>query len=149
PLGDDDGGETDALQTGDGEFNQLVRLDLSYAIPKSAFYASLAGAFNHRTNGFSEEWHLRAEVGYVQPKFVAILKFATVQSLKNGETNGSANGIFSNNLEFVSLIPELSYLFNDKWGATANVGLALAGERVLASPNYSFGIFYNLRRNNS
>ncbi len=146
PLGTTNGGNTQALQTGDGEFNQLIKLDASYGFQKIPAFASASVGFNNRTKGFSEEYHIGAEVGYIwKKKLITIFKFATIQSFKNGDASGSANGIFSNDLEFVSFTPEIAYLITDQWGATANYGTAIAGERVLAAPAYSFGIFYNMR----
>jgi hypothetical protein len=64
-----------------------------------------------------------------------------VASFKNGDPGGTANGVFSNNMEYLSIAPELNYNLNDKYGLSAQAAFAASGERILAAPNYSFGVF--------
>ncbi len=49
PLGENVGGDTELLQTGDGEFNQLVRLSASRSFPSASLYGTLTVGFNNRT----------------------------------------------------------------------------------------------------
>ena len=104
-------------------------------------------AFNNRSNNFSDEFRFGAEVGHWLggKRFLAALKVLSVNSLYNGsDFETPSNGIFSNNIEFLGVTPELNYFFNDKFGASAAVGFAPYGKRVLASPSYSVGLFMNL-----
>jgi len=146
PIGNPEGGESGLLQTGDGEFNQLLMVDFGYGF-KKPFYTNLGVGFNNRTNGFSEEWVVTFELGYEwKKKLIVAGKFATVQSLFNGEPNGSAgNGIFSNNLEYVSFGPEISYRITEKLGATIGYQTASSGRYILAAPAYNFGVFFELK----
>ncbi len=133
------------LQTGDGEFNQMIRIDASHSFYPAPFYTSVYGAFNNRTRGFSEEVRVGGEVGWTPGNWILILKIEDRMSLYNGVANDlEASGTFANNTEYFSYTPEVSYLFNDNFGLTANAGLALSGKRILAAPNFGFGLFWNL-----
>ncbi|MGD1845416.1 MAG: hypothetical protein ACFB10_08490 [Salibacteraceae bacterium] len=144
PLGRTDGGETGVLQTGDGEFNQLVRLEAGYAPPKTPLYFNAGVGFNNRTNGFSEEFRYNFEAGFTKDKFLGALKMDGIKSFFNGDGGGGQNGVFSNNLEFISITPEVAYQLKGKIGITANVGVAVYGNRILAAPNYGGGIYLKL-----
>ena len=144
PFGNDRGGEGQILQTGDGEFNQLLKLEASKSFYPKPMYATLMTGFNNRTKGFSEEVHYGFELGYtIKDKMLVALKVAGVESLQNGNPTGAAsNGIFSNNTEYLGVTPEVSYFLNDRLGLSAAVGFALKGERILAAPAYQFGVYW-------
>ena len=63
PTGKDSGGETGILQTGDGEFNQMLRLDLSSGFSANGWFSFYAG-YNNRTQGFSDDYRFGGEVGW-------------------------------------------------------------------------------------
>ncbi len=146
PLGSTDGGESGILQTGDGEFNQMVMLEAGYSF-NAPLYANVGIGINNRTKGFSEEFRATAEIGYeYEKKLIIAAKFATVQSWMNGEPDGSAgSGIFSNNLEYVSFGPEISYRITEKIGCTFSYQGASAGRHILAAPSYGFGLFLEVK----
>lgn len=141
PLGETAGGETGILQTGDGEFNQLLTVQASRAF--GALYASALLGVNNRTNNFSEEFRYGLEVGYTfGSKLLAQLRLYGVESFRNGSGGGgAANSIFANDTEFLSVTPEVAYGLTDRLGVTANVGLALYGSKILAAPNYGVGVY--------
>jgi protein XagA len=101
PLGKTSGGLTQILQTGDGEFNQMVKIDASHSFYPKPIYVSAFAGFNNRTSGYSDEIRFGAEVGFTFKKFIPILKINTVQSLFNGTAEMVQNGIFSNNTEYL------------------------------------------------
>ncbi|MEQ8238072.1 MAG: transporter [Cyclobacteriaceae bacterium] len=143
PLGETMGGEGRILQTGDGEWNQLLRIDASHSFYPKPFYASATLGFNNRTQGFSDEIHYGFELGYTPTeKITVIIKSYTVNSLYNGDgVMTMSNGIFSNNTEYFSIGPELIYGITSDFGFTAGAGFAFSGKRILASPNWSAGLF--------
>ena len=145
PLGNSSGGNTGLLQSGDGEFNQMVMFDVGYGF-KIPLYANIGIGFNNRTEGFSEEFRLNAELGYTYKKKLNVaFKLAMVESFMNGDPEGSAgNGIFSNNIEYVSFGPELSYQFSKKFGVTTSYATASSGQFILAEPSYGFGVFMKI-----
>lgn len=144
PLGATSGGESRILQTGDGEFNQMVRLDASHSFYPSPFYASAYGAFNNRTKNFSDEVRFGFEVGAVFKKFIPIFKLNVVQSLNNGGAAVVQNGVFSNNTEYISPTVELNYQLREKIGVTASGAFAFAGQNILAAPNWGVGVYLKL-----
>lgn len=140
PLGTVGGGNTELLQTGDGEMNVLTKLEASTAIKK--YYFTAIGGINVRSEQFSEEWHLGFEAGYASEKLIAASKLYSVQSFFNGSDNaGNGSSIFSNNLEYITIGGELTYLFGSL-GISAGVSYPLSGRSFLNAPAYSGGIVY-------
>ena len=146
PLGNSAGGNTQVLQTGDGEFNQMLAIEASHSLRKGRAWVSALLAFNKRAENFSDELRYGLEVGHkVGEKWLLNAKLVSVNSLNNGsDLETPSNGIFSNNIEFIAVTPEVSYQMNDKFGVSVAVGAALEGRRVLARPSYSVGLFMNL-----
>lgn len=144
PLGETRGGEGMILQTGDGEFNQLIKLEGSYSF--GPVYLSGLIGFNNRTSGFSEELHYGLEVGGSPLKFLTVIgKLYSVNSFFNGDALPSeGNSVFSNNLEYLAYSPEVIVSFAEKIGMTASAGFAFSGKRILANPNYGIGFYMKL-----
>jgi len=150
PLGNDAGGESRRLQTGDGEFNQLLQLDAGtgFSIGKLNAYANAHFGFNNRSNGFSDEVHFGIEAGtnLFKEKLTVIGRLYGIQSLNNGDLTETINStsIFANNSEHLTFSPELAYNINDKWGVSASFATALSGRIIFANPSYSVGVFFKL-----
>jgi protein XagA len=145
PLGETAGGNSQILQSGDGEFNQMIRIDASHSFHPKPVYVSAYAAFNNRTKGFSDEVRFGTEVGLTFKKFIPILKLNIVESLYNGSGGESTqNGIFSNNTEYISPTLELNYQITDKIGVSGSGGFAFTGRNILASPNWSLGAYLKL-----
>lgn len=148
PLGNDSGGRDGSLQTGDGEFNQMLQLDVSRGFKIGNFYPymSVYSGLNNRTNGFSDEWRYGIEAGLTVGKLTGILRLYGVNSLKNGDGIPGSTGtsIFANNSEFMSFSPELAFNITDKLGISANYATAFSGRIIFAKPSYSFGVFLKL-----
>lgn len=145
PLGETAGGNTNILQTGDGEFNQLITLEASHGFGKVPLYATALLGFNNRTKNFSEEFRYGLEVGYSFSKITAQLRLYGVESFKNGDARGGAgNTVFANDTEYLSITPEVAYNLSRKTGITASAGFAAFGSKILASPNYGVGVFWKL-----
>ncbi|MEQ9378986.1 MAG: transporter [Imperialibacter sp.] len=144
PTGNPGGGNTMLLQTGDGEFNQLLRLEGGVSLHPIPAYATFGVGFNNRTKGFSEELHYNAEVGYtIKEKVLVSAMIRNVSSFFNGDAPDAVNGIFSNNTEYFAYGPQVAYLHKGgKMGASVAVDYALSGKNVLARPAWSVGIFF-------
>jgi protein XagA len=142
PTGNPAGGETGLLQSGDGEFNQLVKIDAGYSFYPKPFYISGSAGINNRTRGFSEEAHVQIEAGATfAKKFLLILKTSTVRSFKNGDAPLAMTGIFSNNTQYLSFGPEFNYLPRPNIGISAGVYGAAAAANILAAPSLDLGFF--------
>lgn len=144
PIGQTAGGNSGILQSGDGEFNQMIRIDASYSFYPKPFYTSVYAAFNNRTRGFSDEVRFGFEFGATWKKFIPVFKLNVVESLFNGTSAEAQNGIFSNNTEYVSPTVELNYQWTEKLGLSVSGGFAATGRNILASPNWSAGVYLKL-----
>lgn len=145
PFGNPSGGGGGTLQTGDGEFNQMISVDVGHSFYPAPFYANASIGLNNRTKGFSEEFRYSLEAGLTLKKFILIGRLIGVKSLMNGNPDDSeAQGVFANNLEFLTFMPEVIYKIKDKYGISAAVGTAFSGRQVLANPSFEVGFFLEI-----
>ena len=145
PLGDASGGASGAIQTGDGEFNQMLSVDVGHSFYPAPFYANVSVGINNRTKGFSEEFRYSVEAGLTLKKFTLIGRLIGIESLMNGDpADSEAQGVFANNLEFLSFMPEVVYKIQDNFGVSAAIGTAFSGRQVLANPSYEVGFFLEI-----
>lgn len=152
PTGKSVAGEQRNLQTGDGEFNQMLQVDAGtgFKLGKTSAYVSAYTGFNNRTNGFSDElrFGLEAGVGLANEKFWLTTRLLGVESLKNGDTaeTTTSTSIFANNSEFLSIGVEGSYYITKKVGVSVSAAGAFRGEIIAAAPSYSVGVFLDLSK---
>lgn len=134
----------DLLYTGDGEWNQQLRFEWGYGAAR--WYATGYAGLNNRTKGFSEEFRYHAEAGYwlVKNTLLASVKLAGIKSFNNGDPSGTTNGLFANNMEYLSPQLGLAWERNNKWGVSALVAGALNGQNALASPSVSVGVYWKV-----
>ena len=148
PLGESAGGSDGTLQTGDGEFNQMLQFDAgsSFKMGNLYPYANVFVAFNNRTNGFSDEFRYGIEAVIDYESIFFVIRVHGVRSFKNGENNFNTTGtsLFANNAEYLAITPEIAYKVSDKWGVSANIGMAAWGKLIFANPTYSIGVYFNL-----
>jgi len=141
PLGE----QTDRLANGDGEFNQMIAIDASTSFPSSGGYASAFIGFNNRTNDFSDEFRWGFEAGFTSGKVTVLARINSIHSLRNGSLVPSEQqGIFANNIEFVSFTPEVIYSIKENFGVSLSAGGAFSGKQVLASSSFEGGIFLKI-----
>ena len=150
PLGNDFGGNSGILQTGDGEFNQILRFDVgtSFKIGSIDAYATGYIGANNRSNGFSDEFRYGIEIGgnLFDNKITPILRLSGIESFQNGDAEIGANStsVFANNSEIFMFSPELAYNLNDKWGVSAGAGIPLSGRIIFSDPSFSAGVYFKL-----
>ena len=88
PSGNNTGGSDGSYQTGDGEFNQILKVlvGTSFKIAKHSFYAKGSVGVNNRSNGYSDEIRLGFETGsqVFKNKFLLLVRLDTIQSFFNG-----------------------------------------------------------------
>jgi protein XagA len=134
------------LHTGDGEFNQMIKIGAGSGGTK--WWAQTAFGYNNRTKDFSDELRYDFEVGYkfFNERLLTMLKLNGVESLKNGTTKESATGLFSNNVAYSGIGPEFLYFLNSKktFGVSLRLAGAFSGKYILAAPSTSFGIIGQL-----
>ena len=147
PLGETAGGAEGILQTGDGEFNQMLQLDLSrgFKLGNTNAYASAYAAFNNRTKGFSDEVRFGIETGagFFQDKLYAILRLQGIKSTFNGDGNVVSDGatLFANNTEYMAFNPEIAYNITPKFGVSAGFGGVFYGRLIYANPSFNVGAY--------
>lgn len=150
PTGETSGGNEFAiLQTGDGEFNQLLQVDLgaSFKLKNIPAYGKTFVGYNHRTKGFSDEIHLGGEIGFQFFKKLWLTgKLTVLKSTKNGSIDTfDANGsLFANNIEYTNFGLQAAYRIYKKIGVSYEFGSAFSGRIIAASPSHSVGVFINI-----
>jgi protein XagA len=135
--------QADGLATGDGEFNQMIKLAIGTG--KTRWWTQGAVGYNNRTKGYSSEFRYDFEFGYkfFNDRLLTILKLNGVESLKNGTVASSKTGLFSNDVVFAGIGPEILYFVNAKKsiGVSARLAGSLRSQNILAAPSLSFGVF--------
>lgn len=143
PSGNPSGGASRSLQTGDGEFNQMITLNMSRSLGK--FYVSFLSGFNNRTKGFSNEYRYGAEAGYGSGKFYYIMRLHGIKPLgKDRQEISTINGVFGNRIEYLSFSPEIIYQAGKNWGINLGMGGVIYAKRILAAPNFMAGIYFKI-----
>jgi hypothetical protein len=138
-------GEFGMLHLGDGEFNQMLRLDFSHGF--KSFWWNLYGGFNNRTLDNSDEIHGGGELGWKKNKLSVLLKIDGKFSLFNGSRAESISpSIYSNNQEYLGVSPQLLYEFENHFGLMLETGFALHARNIIAAPSLSAGVFFNLKK---
>jgi protein XagA len=135
--------QADGLATGDGEFNQMIKLAVGTG--KTRWWTQGAIGYNNRTKGYSSEFRYDFEFGYkfFNDRLLTILKINGVESLQNGSVAPSKTGLYSNDVVFAGIGPEILYFANAKKtiGISARLGAAVRAKNILAAPSFSFGVF--------
>ena len=145
PTGKVNGGKTEVLQTGDGEFNFMPRLDVGISLYPLPAYINIGTAINLRTRGFSNELYANFEFGWTfKEKLLLSAKIWLLKSFYNGTGPSAQNGIFSNNIEYLAIGPQVTYFINKNWGISGSIDGAAYGKNILASPTYAIGCFYRM-----
>lgn len=150
PTGKVQAGSDGSYQTGDGEFNQLVQLNVGsgFGIGKQNFYLKSYFGMNNRTQGFSDEIHSYVETGtqLLKSKLLLLSRFHWIKPLYNGTLDASSsNGnIFANNVESVILGGEMALNIGEKWGISATITHPLFGRVIFKTQTFSGGIFFAL-----
>ena len=122
PSGESTAGSDGSYQTGDGEFNQLLQINLgkSYRINNQSFYLKSYLGYNNRTQGFSDEFHWFGETGtqLFNSNLLILSRLHWIKPLYNGTLDASnANGaIFANNIESFTLGGRIGLEYRRKMG---------------------------------
>lgn len=149
PFGMRSRGNEGSLQTGDGEFNQMLKLEAGSTARTGKFYPYFIMflGVNNRTKNFSDELHFGTETGVTMGFVTLIMRFYGVKSFFNGSANESlfrqVPGV--NNTEFLNIAPEVNLNFSEKAGMSFTYYKALSGRSFFKDPAYSVGIFVKLK----
>ena len=137
-----------SFQTGDGEFNQQLGINLgtSYTLWNTPAYFKTNLGYNNRTKGYSDEFHIALETGLqlFENRFLILGSAHLTKSTYNGDLEGQDDGsFFANNLESLALRAETAFeLFNNA-GISFGVSYPVWGRLVFKDMVYSGGIYLN------
>lgn len=151
PTGDNADGLASSLQTGDGEFNQLLQVNLgkTFSIFGLNSYGKVYMGFNQRTRNFSDEFKTGLELGsaLIDNSLWLIIRSDINESFQNGSrSNANAEGnIFANNIEYISLGAEAAYYITNTFGISLAYTSALRGRIIAANPVLSGGLFLDIK----
>jgi hypothetical protein len=144
PIGD--ANQRNGLLSGDGEFNQLLMLEVGHSFHPLPLYATAQTGFNNRTRGFSDEFRYGAQAGYTFNRTLTLsLHLRGVESLKNGTspTIGGTNGLYANNQSYTEYGGQVSYALSEVHGLSLGVSAPARGRNVISAPKYSLDIYFN------
>lgn len=141
PLGDD--AQPNGLLTGDGEWNQRLRIEGGYSFYPTPAYAAASAGFNNRMRGFSDEIVYAVEGGYTFAALTLVGRLRGVESLKNGDASvtGGMGGLFANNQRYLAYGAEVIYTRHGRYGLSVAADAATRARNVLAAPAFSVGVF--------
>lgn len=145
PSGKKQGDIIGGLHTGDGEWNETIKLEAGsgFRLGSAEGWWNVMGGFNIRSNDFADEVLYGFESGLKlsNNKITIIAWIGGIESVGEGNQPVTPQSLFSNKREFLSLAPEAIYHVSETWGITAGVGTALSGQNIFANPTFSLGVF--------
>ncbi|NNC82329.1 MAG: hypothetical protein HKN79_02030 [Flavobacteriales bacterium] len=148
PIGSPTLGERENLFTGDGEFNQLIRSDLSIPFGNDAIagYSTVYAGFNNRSGNFTNElWYgLEAGVSIQESKFWLIGRINAIEAGDTGEEQMFTNN-FTQSMSFTNYMVETAIYLDPKIGLTASYTGSIRGNVLLVAPVYSLGLYMDIR----
>lgn len=146
PTGDSD--DENGLLTGDGEFNQLFKVDVGQSFKHQPIYLNGMLGVNQRTKGFSDEFRYEVEAGYTwSKKLLFSLKIGGIEPFRNGDTdaNSGSVGLFASNVRFTYFTPEIAYIHKEQYGVAFKMITATRIQNALGAPTFQVGVFYKLK----
>ena len=141
-----------ALQTGDGEFNQLVKLDMMHPVRsiENTIWWGLYAGFNNRTRQYAEEFLFGAEAGIrvVPDKVNFLLSIDGIKAIgkKAGASDINSQSLFSNFRERLLITPKAGFQINSDLEARIQTGIPVSGRNIFA--DLLFGISVNYQNKN-
>ena len=150
PFGIVSGGAMENLQTGDGEFNQMLKADISkgFSLRKTQHYVNVYVGYNNRSKGFSDEIKYGIEYGLSKNRVYGNIQLFGVESMRNSTLKDqlTSTSVFANNSSYTSSSIELGYYISNRFGVSAGIANAFKGEIIAAAPSYNIGIFIDTNK---
>lgn len=147
PTGGTAKGDRENLFTGDGEFNQLIRVDASlpFGNKKVGGFLNTYGGFNNRQEPFSDELHYGIEVGIstAQSRLWLIGRIAGL-SAGTGNTTEFTNG-FTQSMSYTNYMVETAFYMDDNLGFSVSYTGSIDGNVLLVASVYNAGIFLDIK----
>jgi hypothetical protein len=160
PSGQNVGGNSELLQSGDGAWGALGMVHASHSFYPKPLYANLSVGYQWRgtadlayTSGpvnvnYDDALIWGGELGWTpNSSWVIAFKWTQVQPFGSDSAEGvtGSSSIFGNRLAYFALIPEVNYITARNWGISASAGGVFFARNILAAPSYNLGVFYLLK----
>ncbi len=157
PTGNNVGGETELLQSGDGAWGFTALLQGSHSFYPKPLYVSLYAGYQWRgeadleysagteTVDYDDAARWGFEFGWTPgTHWQLAFKIANVIALGNGSGGGITGGssIFGNSISYLSFTPEATYILDNGIGFSVAVGTAAFAKNILAAPSFNVGVVY-------
>lgn len=145
PLGDS-GGDL-VLWSGDGEFNQLLSLQVGHSLYPVPGYLKGEIGYNNRqgdddpNDDYSDELRYSLEAGYTVAERLGITVW-----LRGIEVLGKADDEFRSRyeIEYLSFGPQVDFYVTPNVGITASMSTFTRAHSMLDAPTWEFGVFLKL-----
>jgi len=148
PLGKATLGENMNLFTGDDEFNQLLRMDVStpFGTERLSGFVTLYTGFNNRTDFFTDEfWYgIETGLGLAQKRLWLIGRVNGVMAEESDDLAMATNG-FVTSMSFISYGVEAAFYTSEKNGISIGYQGLLDGDILLMEPNLQAGFFWDIK----
>lgn len=157
PSGNNVGGNSELLQSGDGAWGFTALLQGSHSFYPKPLYVSVHAGYQWRgvadleystgteTVNYDDAARWGIELGWTPGEHWQVaFKIAQVIALSNGTGGGVTGGssIFGNSISYFSLTPEAGYFLDNGIGFTLAVGTAAFAQNILAAPSFNVGVVY-------
>ena len=140
PLGESYTDQEVGLFTGDGEFNQLVSLQVGRSLWPTPGYLKAEIGFNNRESDFSDELRYALEAGFMVGERIGMSGW-----IRGVKALGTADGEWTrNDQEYVSFGPEINFYVTSSAGITAGVTKYTGARNLLDAPAWDIGLFMKL-----
>ena len=144
PSGFNGKGISKSLQSGDDEFNQALKLDVSRSLPTLKSFSSIFIAYNRRAVGFSDEIWFGFELGTeFMEDFFFLIKSNNTHYLESPNRDRPLTPNFTNFRAFNHLTTEAIIPLGKSFGLSISATFVLKAEKQLAAPSVGAGIFWN------
>ncbi len=137
PTGDSD--NEAGLFTGDGEFNQMVLLQVGHSLWPTPGYLKAEIGFNNRESEFSDQIRYSAEAGFMAGDRIGVSLW-----LRGVKAIGTDDEWTVNDQQYVSFGPEINFYVTPNAGITAGVTKYTAARNLEDAPAWDVGIFLKL-----
>ena len=139
PLGDSFSEQEVGLFTGDGEFNQLISLQVGHSLWPTPGYLKAEIGFNNRESDFSDELRYALEAGFMVGERIGVSGW-----IRGVKALGTGDEWTVNDQQYVSFGPEINFYITSNAGITAGVTKYTGAHNLLNAPAWDIGIFLKL-----
>ncbi len=136
-----------ALNTGDGEFNQMIKLEVGepYQSFDDVIWWELYTGVNHRTRQNAEEFVFGAEAGMqvIREKLDFAIQVDGIKAFGNsaGAVNINAQSLFSNFRERLVVTPRVGFQVFQNLEVRIETAIPITGRNYFANPTFGISLY--------